>query len=419
MTVQANRKLPLMDEPGFELGWDIDRVILFLYITLVLVGLVMVASASIGIADLQQQDPFYYAKRQFLQILLSLLLIWLAWKIPLEFWNKNGMVLMLSSIVLLVIVLIPGIGHTVNGSARWLNFGLFTFQVSEISKLFLIIYLSGYLIRRADEVQTNTMGFLKPMFIMALVSTLLILEPDFGTAIVLLLTGLGMLFLGGVRFWQFVLVTTGTLAIMLLLAVLAPYRMVRITSFLDPWADPFNSGFQLTQSLIAIGSGGWFGSGLGGSIQKLFYLSQAHTDFLFAIFAEEFGLVGTLILIALYAVFALRCFSIGKMALLGQQAFGAYLAYGTGLLITLQAIINIGVNMGVLPTKGLTLPFISYGGNSLLSMSFAVGLVLRVYKEFKQASSPSDSVRRRVATAQDKNSLDKSQARKNKGLTTW
>ena len=297
------------------------------------------------------------------------------------------MALMLSAILLLGLVLIPGIGHTVNGSTRWLNLGLFTFQISEVVKVLLVIYLSGYLVRRAEQVQTNTMGFLKPMFIMAIASGLLVLEPDFGAAAVLLLTGLGMMFLGGVRFVQFILFVSGVLAIMVVLVVTSPYRLLRITSFLDPWADPFNSGFQLTQSLIAIGSGGWFGSGLGGSVQKLFYLPEAHTDFLFAIFAEEFGLAGTVLLISLYAVFALRCFAISKMALLGQQAFGAYLAYGVGLLITLQAIINIGVNMGVLPTKGLTLPFVSYGGNSILSLSFAVGLVLRVYKECKQAGS--------------------------------
>jgi cell division protein FtsW len=189
------------------------------------------------------------------------------------------------------------------------------------------------------------------------------------------------MFLVGVRFGQFILLVTGTLCIMVLLAVSSPYRLARITSFLDPWADPFNSGFQLTQSLIAIGSGGWFGTGLGGSIQKLFYLPEAHTDFMYAIFAEEMGFVGQVILIGLFVLFAWRCFGIARIALQKQQAFGAYLAYGVGLLITLQAVINIGVNMGALPTKGLTLPFISYGGNSILSMSFAVGLVLRVYYE--------------------------------------
>jgi cell division protein FtsW len=381
MFSQAIRADKPLTSTGFTLAEGYDRVILLLYLLLICIGLVMVASASIGIADQNMGDPFFYAKRQFLRILLSLALLWFACRIPLQFWRRNGMVLMLGSIILLAFVLIPGVGHTVNGATRWLNFGLFTFQISEIAKLFLIIYLSGYLLRRGDEMQTNTMGFIKPMLILAVASGLLVMEPDFGAAAVLLMTGLGLIFLGGVRFGQFLLFVAGTLCIMGLLAVSSPYRLARITSFLDPWADPFNSGFQLTQSLIAIGSGGWFGAGLGGSVQKLFYLPEAHTDFLFAIYAEEFGFVGQVFLIALFALFAMRCFAIAKLALQREQAFGAYLAYGVGLLITLQAVINIGVNMGALPTKGLTLPFVSYGGNSILSMSFAVGLVLRVYLE--------------------------------------
>ena len=399
MSSQAIRTGNEVVRPTLELAPEYDRVIALLYLTLICIGLVMVASASIGIADQQNQDPFFYAKRQFLRILLSLALMWFACKIPLEIWKKNGMILMLGSIILLAFVLIPGVGHTVNGSTRWLNFGLFTFQVSEIAKLFLIIYLSGYLIRRSEEVQTNTMAFIKPMLILAVASGLLVMEPDFGAATVLLSTGLGLLFLGGVRFGQFILFVAGTLGIMGLLAVSSPYRLARITSFLDPWADPFNSGFQLTQSLIAIGSGGWFGTGLGGSIQKLFYLPEAHTDFMFAIFAEEMGFVGQVMLIGLFAIFAWRCFGIAKIALQKQQAFGAYLAYGVGLLITLQAVINIGVNMGALPTKGLTLPFISYGGNSILSMSFAVGLVLRVYYECHAGDSARAARKRAVERA--------------------
>jgi len=381
---QAVRANSVATQPTVDFAPDIDRSLLILYLILIMIGLVMVTSASIGIADQQTQDPFYYAKRQFLRVLLSFMLVWLTCKIPLGFWKNNGMGLMLGSIVLLGVVLIPGIGHTVNGSTRWLNLGVFTFQVSEISKLFLVIYLSGYLIRRSEELQNNTMGFIKPMLVLAFASGLLIMEPDFGAAAVLLLTGLGLMFLGGVRFGQFLFIVSGTLGIMILLAVSSPYRLSRITSFIDPWADPFNSGFQLTQSLIAIGNGGWFGNGLGGSIQKLFYLPEAHTDFLFAIYAEEFGLAGTVFLVSLYALLAIRCFAISKMAQLNGQAFGAYLAYGVGLLITIQAIINIGVNLGTFPTKGLTLPFVSYGGNSVLSMSFAVGLVLRVYIEHLQ-----------------------------------
>ena len=385
MSSQAIRSDGGMLQGEMLLAPGYDRVILLIYLVLICLGLVMVASASIGIADQLSDDPFFYAKRQFLRILLSLTLLWLACKIPLQFWNRTGMVLMLGSIIVLAVVLIPGVGHTVNGATRWLNFGLFTFQVSEIAKLFLIIYLSSYLLRRGDEVKTNTMGFIKPMLILAVASGLLVLEPDFGAAAVLLMTGLGLIFLGGVRFGQFLLFVSGTLCIMGLLAVSSPYRLARITSFLDPWADPFNSGFQLTQSLIAIGSGGWFGAGLGGSVQKLFYLPEAHTDFLYAIYAEEFGFAGQVFLIAVFGLFAWRCFAIARLALQREQAFGAYLAYGVGLLITLQAIINIGVNMGALPTKGLTLPFVSYGGNSILSMSFAVGLVLRVYLECNHA----------------------------------
>ena len=386
MSSQAIRQNELQrQEQAQESPWyGIDLQILTIYGLLLGIGLLMVVSASIGVADAQLDDPFYYGKRQFLRMIFGMGLVLLALRISTEFWIRHGMLLMLASILLLVVVLIPGVGRTVNGSTRWLDLGLFTVQVSEIAKLFLIIYLSGYLIRRSDEIKNGARGFFKSMVILAVASALLLMEPDFGAAAVLLMTGLGMMFLGGVRFGQFLLFVSGTLVIMVAMALASPYRMARITSFLDPWADPFNSGFQLTQSLIAVGSGGWFGAGLGGSIQKLFYLPEAHTDFLFAIYAEEFGLVGVAALIALYLWFLLRCFHIGKTALQKGRPFGAYLAYGVGLLITLQALINISVNLGALPTKGLTLPFISYGGNSILVMSFAVGLVLRVAWENHQ-----------------------------------
>jgi cell division protein FtsW len=381
MSTQAIRSAqPRKREDGPVLTLP-DSQILLVYAALSLIGVVMVTSASIGMADQQMNDPFFYGKRQFLRLLLGVMLCWVAFRIPTGFWRNNGMMLMLGSIFLLALVLVPGVGRTVNGSTRWLDLVVFTIQVSEIAKLFLIIYLSGYLIRRSDEIKTDVRGFLKPMVILALAAGLLLMEPDFGAAAVLLMTGLGMMYLGGVRFWHFFIFMAGTLTMMVLLALASPYRMARITSFLDPWADPFNSGFQLTQSLIAIGSGGLFGTGLGGSIQKLFYLPEAHTDFLFAIYAEETGLLGATVLIALYTWFVMRCFHISREALRKNHAFGAYLVYGVGLLVGIQALINIGVNMGALPTKGLTLPFISYGGNSILIMSFAVGLVLRVQQE--------------------------------------
>ncbi len=381
MSSQAIRASQLEKIRSTTLPEVLDSQILLIYGLLAGIGLIMVTSASIGIADVHMNDPFYYGKRQFLRLVLGVLLIWMAYRIPTKVWKDNGMILMLSSLFLLVLVLIPGIGRTVNGSTRWLDLIVFTVQVSEIAKLFLIIYLSGYLIRRSDEIQSGIMGFIKPMIILAMASGLLLLEPDFGAAAVLLMTGLGMIFLGGVQFKQFIIFVLGTLTLMVLMVIVSPYRMARVTSFLDPWADPFNSGFQLTQSLIAIGSGGIFGTGLGGSIQKLFYLPEAHTDFLFAVYSEEMGLVGAVFLILIYAWFVIRCFQIGKTALLKAKPFGAYLVYGVGLLVSIQALINMGVNMGALPTKGLTLPFISYGGNSILIMSFAVGLVLRVHYE--------------------------------------
>ncbi len=381
MSSQAIRASQIKATDDQVLPPALDAHILLSYGILAFIGLVMVTSASIGVADAQSSDPFSYGKRQFLRLLLGAVLMWLAYRVPTDFWKRNGMALMLASLALLAVVLIPGVGRTVNGSTRWLDLGIFTVQVSELAKLFLIIYLSGYLFRRSDEIKSELKGFIKPMMILAVASALLLLEPDFGAAAVLLMTGLGMMFLGGVRFGQFIIFVAGTLAIMVGMALLSPYRMARVTSFLDPWADPFNSGFQLTQSLIAIGSGGIFGTGLGGSIQKLFYLPEAHTDFLFAIYAEEFGLIGIIFLVLVYAWFVLRCFGIARAALLNNKSFGAYLAYGVGLLVTIQAVINMGVNMGALPTKGLTLPFISYGGNSILVMSFAVGLVLRVHYE--------------------------------------
>ena len=395
MSSQAIRSSQMDSIKTSSLPEMLDSQIILIYGLLAGIGLIMVTSASIGVADVQMGDPFYYGKRQFLRLLLGALLMWIAYRIPTRVWKNNGMILMLSSLFLLALVLIPGVGRTVNGATRWLDLIIFTVQVSEIAKLFLIIYLSGYLIRRSDEIQSGLMGFVKPMIVLAMASGLLILEPDFGAAAVLLMTGLGMIFLGGVQFKHFVVFVMGTLSIMVMLVMVSPYRMARVTSFLDPWADPFNSGFQLTQSLIAIGSGGVFGAGLGGSIQKLFYLPEAHTDFLFAIYAEEMGLVGAIFLILIYAWFVLRCFQIGKTALLKGRPFGAYLVYGVGMLVSIQALINMGVNMGALPTKGLTLPFISYGGNSILIMSFAVGLVLRVHYENCMPQDQSRQTRKR------------------------
>jgi cell division protein FtsW len=366
---------------GPLLPTGVDAGLLYASIALLGLGLVMVTSASISMADNSLGEPLHYLGRHGIKVLIGVVLAAWALRTPLVVWDRLGPSLMLLALLLLIVVLLPGMGRTVNGATRWLDFGLFTFQVSELAKLFLVIYLAGYLVRRTEEVRTTAIGFFKPMVLLLAASVLLLMEPDFGAAAVVLFTGLGMLFLGGVRFWQFSALMLITLGLLVVLALSSPYRLERITSFINPWADPYDSGFQLTQSLIAIGSGGWLGAGLGGSIQKLFYLPEAHTDFLFAVLAEELGLLGSITVLSLYGLVIWRAMAIGAQALREGRAFGGYLAYGIGLLIGLQAFVNIGVNMGVLPTKGLTLPLMSYGGNSVVTTCLAVGLLLRVHYE--------------------------------------
>jgi len=291
------------------------------------------------------------------------------------------MYLLLFGIVLLILVLIPGIGREVNGSMRWINFGFFNIQGSEYVKIFIIVYLAGYLVRHEEGLKTTLNGFIKPVIVVTFVAGLLLLEPDYGAAAVLFATALGMLFVGGVplsRFfaWVFTAVTA-----LFCLAIISPYRLTRLTSFLNPWEDPYNRGFQLTQALIAFGRGEWTGTGLGSSVQKLFYLPEAHTDFLFAILSEELGFIGVCIVVALYALLFVRAFRIGLLAERCGNRFAAYMAYGIGMWLLMQACINMGVNMGLLPTKGLTLPLMSYGGSSLVVCCMAIGLLLRIHCE--------------------------------------
>ncbi len=377
----------------------LDPVLTLVALTLLSLGVVMVASASISVADRELGNPFYYLQRQLFFSVVGVLAAYAVFRMRLAVWEKSGMLLLGVALVLLVAVLIPGVGKTVNGSTRWIPLGIFNLQVSELVKLLLLVYVAGYLVRHGEAVRTSLQGFLKPMFLVGVAGLLLLLEPDFGATVVIMGTVLGMTFLGGVRFVQFAsfLFLFGCAAFALVLT--SPYRMERLTSFMNPWADPFDSGFQLTQSLIAIGTGGWFGAGLGGSVQKLFYLPEAHTDFLFAVIAEELGFVGVSVVLALYAVFFVRAFRIGLQAETCGNRFAAYLAYGIGIWLGLQAVINIGVNMGLLPTKGLTLPLMSYGGSSLIVNCMAVGVLLRIHHECgvinKQAVSRAARARKR------------------------
>lgn len=359
----------------------IDLVLLFTSIALLAIGLVMVTSASISIADRNLSSPFFYLQRQTIFIVLGVAAAWLVYQIRLVQWEKSGMALLGFSLFLLLLVLLPGVGKEVNGSTRWISLGMFNLQVSEAVKLFLIIYVAGYLVRHGEAVRTSLWGFIKPMLMIGLAALLLLLEPDFGATVVIIGTVLGMMYLGGVRFLQFVLFLTMFGAAALMLVVSSPYRMERLTSFMNPWADPFDSGFQLTQSLIAIGTGGWFGTGLGGSVQKLFYLPESHTDFLFAVISEELGFVGVCVIITLYSILFYRATRIALQAEKSGNRFAAYLAYGIGIWLVMQAVINMGVNMGMLPTKGLTLPLMSYGGSSLIICCMSIGLLLRIHYE--------------------------------------
>lgn len=347
-------------------------------VALLMLGLVMVASASISLSDRQFGQPFYYTVRQLVFVAAGLLAAWAVMRARLVYWERGGVILLVAGIALLVAVLIPGVGREVNGASRWLPLGVFNLQASELVKLFVIVYLAGYLVRHGDALRASFQAFLKPLALLALIAALLLLEPDFGATAVIFATALGMLFLAGVRLSHFAVVIGVVGAAAAVLAYSSPYRLERLTTFLDPWADPFDSGFQLTQALIAIGRGEWFGVGLGGSIQKLFYLPEAHTDFLFAVLAEELGLVGVIAVLGLFTVLVWRAFIIGHRAELSGNRFGAYLAYGLGMWFGLQAFINMGVNMGALPTKGLTLPLMSYGGSSIVVMCIVVALLLRV-----------------------------------------
>lgn len=370
--------MPTKISPRRETMQIYDRYLLFSMVSLFSFGLLMVASTSIMISERHYGQPFHFFFHQLFYLILGIGTAALFFQIKIEYWKKASLSLLVLSIVLLILVLIPGLGRHVNGSIRWLGFGPIGLQVSEFVKLAMIIYLAGYLVRQEEEVRTQIRGFLKPLALLGIISFLLLLEPDFGATAVILVTSLGMLFLAGVRIWQFALLFCGVSGALAVLAISSPYRLARLTTFMNPWANQFDSGYQLTQSLIAFGRGGWFGVGLGESIQKLFYLPESHTDFLFAILAEELGLVGGLLMIFLFSVLVWRALWIGYQCFKIQRFFSAYLAYGIGINIALQVMINLGVNMGVLPTKGLTLPLMSYGGSSLLVTCMMLSILLRI-----------------------------------------
>ena len=377
-----------------------DPVLLSIGFALLIGGLVILASASISVSDNATGDPLYYVRRQAIAALIGGISAFFCLFIPMNVWRVLSPLMLLIGLALLLVVLIPGVGHTVNGSTRCLEIGIINIQVSEPARLCLLLYIAGYLVRQNKSLRNQFVGFLRPMLLLSVACGLLLAEPDFGAATVLLLTALVMLFVAGARVRDFLLFFSATIIGMVILAITSPYRMQRLTAFLDPRSDPFDSGFQLTQSLIAIGRGEWFGVGLGASVQKLFYLPEAHTDFVFAVFAEEFGLLGSLLLISVFLSILWRIFKLAKRAANAERFFEAYLTVGIGTWFGLQAFINVGVNMGLLPTKGLTLPFISYGRSSLIVAMISIGILLRVHHELTTDTCP---VNRRRTSSSVKN----------------
>ncbi len=358
-----------------------DRVFLFAAVAIIAMGLLMVASSSMVIADRLYQQPFYYLYRQLLFLGIGLGLILVLLRIDTDYLYKIRNALLLTTFFLLILVYIPGLGKTVNGSTRWINLIFFRMQVSELAKFCFVIYLAGYMARHQEALLDSSSAFWKPILLVGGVALLLLLQPDFGAAVVILITTMGLLFLSGVKWWRFAILVAMALLVVGLVSLSAPYRIQRMTTFLNPWASQYGSGYQLTQSLIAFGRGGWFGVGLGESVQKLFYLPEAHTDFLFAVLAEEMGLLGVLVMMSLYALLIVRGFKIAKTAIVSANFFSGYMAYGMTLLLSIQCLINLGVNAGALPTKGLTLPLMSSGGSSLLVCCMMLGIILRIDHE--------------------------------------
>ncbi|MFL9779738.1 cell division protein FtsW [Vibrio cyclitrophicus] len=357
-----------------------DRQLVWIALGLMLTGLVMVTSASFPISARLTDQPFHFMFRHAIFLVLALGVSSVILQIPMKRWFQYSMYLLCLSFFLLVVVL--AVGKSVNGASRWIPLGLFNLQPAEVAKLSLFIFMAGYLVRKQDEVRKTFFGgFGKPIMVFGAFAVLLLGQPDLGTVVVMLVTLFGMLFIAGAKLSQFIALMVAGIAAVVGLIVIEPYRVRRVTSFWEPWNDPFGSGYQLTQSLMAFGRGDWMGQGLGNSVQKLEYLPEAHTDFVFAVLAEELGFVGvTLVLILIFSL-VLKAILIGKKAFENDQLFSGYLAFGIGIWFAFQTLVNVGAASGIVPTKGLTLPLISYGGSSLIVMSVAVSMLLRIDHE--------------------------------------
>ncbi|WP_245732063.1 cell division protein FtsW [Thalassotalea agarivorans] len=361
-----------------------DRTYIVIAVLMYMIGLVMVASSSMPVAEKLFNNPFHFVIRHVIYIGLSVIIAAVFLTMPMHKWKEYSGNFLLAAIALLVLVLL--VGRTVNGSTRWLVLGPITVQAAEPAKLFFFCYLASYLVRRRTEVMEHVKGFYKPLIVFGVLAFLLLNQPDLGTVVVMFVTTIGLLFLAGAKLWQFLAVSAVGISAIVALAVFTPYRWRRITSFLDPWADPFGSGYQLTQSLMAYGRGEVFGQGLGNSIQKLEYLPEAHTDFVMAILAEEFGFIGISIVLFLSMILVLKALLLGREALNREKYFEGFFAYGIGIWMSFQTAVNIGASAGIVPTKGLTMPLISYGGSSMIIMTIAVVVLIRIDHELRLQS---------------------------------
>ncbi|WP_395377146.1 putative lipid II flippase FtsW [Marinicella sp. W31] len=362
-----------------------DRWLLLAVVSLLVIGIIMVASSSIAIAEKYNQDPFYYLKRHLVFISLGVFLSGFMVALSTEWMNKLSRLMMVLGLIGLLLIFLPGIGVTVNGAKRWINLGISRFQVVEAVKLALILYLAGYVVRQKMSLQNSMFGVMKPLLLVVVVALLLLMQPDFGSAVLLMIMTLFMIFLAGARYRDLSIISLVAASAMAVIAWAEPYRVKRLVNFIDPWADPYNAGFQLVQALIAVGRGEFGGVGIGGSVQKLFYLPEAHTDFIFAVYAEEFGFFGVMVLIGLFILLIYRMFVESKKAFAHGNEFAGYASAGIGTWLALQALLSMGVNLGMLPTKGLTLPFISSGGSAIMINIVAVAVVLRIAYENRRA----------------------------------
>ena len=371
---------------------ELDMTLFWSVALLLSLGLVMVYSSSIAMSEAEKMTGYrmhYFLMRHAIYLGVGVVAAFVTFQIPIALWQRMSLPLFIIGVILLILVLIPGIGIKVNGSRRWLSLGIVTMQPSELMKLIVVLYAADYTVRKAAFMHDFKKGFLPMLAVMVLTGAMLLLEPDYGALVVITAIAVAILFLGGLNWRVFAGLIVLLAVAFVALIIFIPYRLQRMVGFIDPWADAFGKGYQLSHSLIAFGRGEWLGVGLGGSVEKLFYLPEAHTDFLLAVIAEELGFAGVAVVLLLFIVFIYRVFAVGREAMMREKYFAALVAQGIGAWLSVQAFINMGVNMGVLPTKGLTLPFLSYGGTGIVVNCIAVAVLLRIDAENRAGSTSS------------------------------